>query len=58
MPPPNLYGAVENLFDSLAAQPSATQCFRCGSELDVPGDDVLVAGWEDLDPAFTCLPKM
>jgi hypothetical protein len=33
MPPPNLYGAVENLFDSLAAQPSATQCLRCGSEL-------------------------
>ena len=30
---PKRYGAVENLFDSLAAQPSSKQCSKCGSEL-------------------------
>ena len=33
MDPPKLYNAVENLFDSLAAEPSPTQCHKCGSEL-------------------------
>ena len=58
MDPPKLYNAVENLFDSLAAEPSPTQCHKCGSELMYPGNDVLVSGREDMDPAIAGLPKV